>query len=90
MFCVYCEFCYSHFFNKESISLKMIKKTLVLLALSCMGLANNAVSQSLESSKDIYFQDEFLLTQIHDVINFSDGPGNPKDWWYLRWRTDAR
>ena len=57
----------------------MIKKTLVLLALSCMGLANNAVSQSLESSKDIYFQDEFLLTQPV-IVNFSDGPGNPKDW----------
>ena len=54
----------------------MIKKTLVLLALSCMGLANNGVSQSLESSKDIYFQDEILLIQPI-VINFSDGPGNP-------------
>ena len=57
----------------------MIKKTLVLLALSCIGLTNNAVSQSLESSKDIYFQDEFLLIQPI-IINYSDGPGNPKDW----------
>ena len=57
----------------------MIKKTLVLLVLSCMGFANNAVSQSLESSKDIYFQDEFLLIQPV-IINFLNGPGNPKDW----------
>ncbi|MBT4901006.1 MAG: hypothetical protein HON54_03745, partial [Verrucomicrobia bacterium] len=57
----------------------MKNKVVILAALFCMGLANNGVSQSLESSKDLYYQDGFLLNQPV-IINFSDGPGNAKDW----------
>ena len=57
----------------------MKNKFVILAAFFCMGLANNGVSQSLESSKDLYYQDGFLLNQPI-IINFSDGPGNAKDW----------
>ena len=56
----------------------MKNKVLILATFFCMGLANKAVSQSLSSSKEIYLHDFFVNETV--VINFSDGPGNAKDW----------
>ena len=56
----------------------MKHKILMLIALIFIGALNEVKSQSLSSSKEIYLHDFFVNETI--VINFSDGPGNAKDW----------
>ncbi len=55
------------------------KVVLIIFSFFSSILINDCFSQSLSSSKDSYYQDDFFLNETI-VINFSDGPGNAKDW----------
>jgi hypothetical protein len=67
---------FDQFIKQNKIIMK--HKILMLIALIFIGALNEVKSQSLSSSKEIYLHDFFVNETI--VINFSDGPGNAKDW----------
>ena len=67
---------FDQFIKQNKIIMK--HKTLIFIALIFIGALNDVKSQSLSSSKEIYLHDFFVNETV--VINFSDGPGNAKDW----------